>query len=375
MKRPRLDAIEYIRGISMLGVIGIHIGSQYLINPTPNLHLVALLEIVTRFSVPIFFFISAFGLFYNMDMNKPFTMADYKEFLIRRGKTVMIPYIVWSMFYMLHNGLLFQYLSYLTPGGILSNLVFGNGSYQLYFMVLLLWFYLFMPLWIIMVKWCTPERLVLLAVIQIAINYALDILINPYYMEPSILKTLLTYRLNYWVIYYFFIFVLGGWLAVNFETFQQIMKDYRRTIIISFWTTMIALLGYYYKIVLINELPPLAGVFTAHQLCPIGVLYTIAASLFFFTIFTEWRLPGSIRSCLSLLGKHSYFAYLAHPIAITYCMLCLERMNIVMSAGPTAALYIAVVLMTMLMAAGCRRLGEIVPAINKLTIGIYPRKK
>ena len=152
MKRPRLDAIEYIRGISMLGVIGIHIGSQYLINPTPNLHLVALLEIVTRFSVPIFFFISAFGLFYNMDMNKPFTMADYKEFLIRRGKTVMIPYIVWSMFYMLHNGLLFQYLSYLTPGGILSNLVFGNGSYQLYFMVLLLWFYLFMPLWIIMVR-------------------------------------------------------------------------------------------------------------------------------------------------------------------------------------------------------------------------------
>ena len=32
MKKPRLAAIEYIRGISMLGVIGIHVGSQYLDN-------------------------------------------------------------------------------------------------------------------------------------------------------------------------------------------------------------------------------------------------------------------------------------------------------------------------------------------------------
>ena len=103
MKKPRLDAIEYIRGISMMGVVGIHIGSQYLMNPTPNLHLVALFEIFTRFSVPIFFFISAFGLFYNMDTSKPFTMADYKSFLLRRGKTVVIPYIVWSLFYTFHN--------------------------------------------------------------------------------------------------------------------------------------------------------------------------------------------------------------------------------------------------------------------------------
>ena len=66
IKKERVPAIEYMRGISMLGVVGIHVGSQYLMNnPTPNLQLLALYEIVTRFSVPIFFFISAFGLFYN----------------------------------------------------------------------------------------------------------------------------------------------------------------------------------------------------------------------------------------------------------------------------------------------------------------------
>ena len=61
IKKERVPAIEYMRGISMLGVVGIHVGSQYLMNnPTPNLQLLALYEIVTRFSVPIFFFISAF---------------------------------------------------------------------------------------------------------------------------------------------------------------------------------------------------------------------------------------------------------------------------------------------------------------------------
>lgn len=51
MKKPRLEAIEFIRGISMLGVIGIHIGSAYLgqhliPEASGNAHLVALLEIL-----------------------------------------------------------------------------------------------------------------------------------------------------------------------------------------------------------------------------------------------------------------------------------------------------------------------------------------
>ena len=41
-KKQRLPAIEYIRGISMLGVIGIHVGSQYMMNPSANVHLLEL---------------------------------------------------------------------------------------------------------------------------------------------------------------------------------------------------------------------------------------------------------------------------------------------------------------------------------------------
>ena len=41
MQKPRLGAIEYIRSISMLGVIGIHVGSQYVQNPAAKIHQLA----------------------------------------------------------------------------------------------------------------------------------------------------------------------------------------------------------------------------------------------------------------------------------------------------------------------------------------------
>ena len=121
MKKPRLAAIEYIRGISMLGVVGIHIGAAYLgQHTTPdaiaNPHIVALLEIFTRFSVPIFFFISAFGLFYNLDLSQPFV---YKDFLKRRYKAVVVPYVVWSLFYIVHYCVLWQDPGPLNPITIL----------------------------------------------------------------------------------------------------------------------------------------------------------------------------------------------------------------------------------------------------------------
>ena len=166
-KKPRLAAIEYIRGISMLGVIGIHVGSQYLMNSAANIHLVALFEIVTRFAVPIFFFISAFGLFYNLDLSRHF---DYQAFLRRRFQTVLIPYLFWSCLYVIHDAL---YYGYGMPplGYLLKLLFFGLSKYHLYFLVILLWFYLMMPLWIAIVKKITPRNFLLLLVMQVMFDY------------------------------------------------------------------------------------------------------------------------------------------------------------------------------------------------------------
>ena len=375
-RKPRLAAIEYIRGISMMGVIGIHIGSQYIMNPAANIHLVALFETFTRFSVPIFFFISAFGLFYNLDLTAPF---DFRYFMKRRFKTVLVPYLVWSFFYLLHDGWLYG-VGFPDPLHLLVLLFFGNAKYQLYFLVILLWFYLLMPLWIWIVRRAGFVSLALLLLAQLGFDYwssfATSFNLFVYGLpDTSILKPFLMYRLNYWVMHYVFIFVLGGYLAVHINAFMKFMKTHRLGITAFFWASLATLLAYYYQLIAVDGYTPLEAINTAHQLCPAGIFYTITASLFFFTIFTYQKYPSFLNPLLHQLGKHSYFAYLAHPIAITYLALMLQHSGRIMTAPIAIAFYFATLGLAMLGAIVCRKIGEQLPILNKLTIGVYPKKK
>lgn len=374
MKKPRLAAIEYIRGISMMGVIGIHVGSQYLENPSANLHLVALFDVFTRFSVPIFFFISAFGLFYNLDIKEPF---DYKGFMKRRFRTVLIPYISWSFFYIITNSL-FHGARFPSALELVRLFFFGLTQYHLYFLVILLWFYLLMPCWIVMVRHMNWKGMALLLLLQIGFNYVSSFNATLYYFiadlpDDSLLKPFLAYRLNYWVFHYIFIFLLGGWLSVHILKFQKFMQEHRTGICLSFWLTLAALLGYYYKIIF-SGATLLDGIYTAHQLCPAGVLYTIAASIFFFTIFTYQRYPDFLNPVFSLLGRHSYFAYLAHPVFLTTYSIALARSGHIMTAPLAILMYLAVLCSVMLAAILCRRIGNHIPILNLLSIGISSQK-
>ena len=369
MKKKRLTAIEYIRGISMLGVIGIHVGSQYLMNPAANIHLIALFEVASRFAVPIFFFISAFGLFYNLDLSKPF---NYKEFMGRRFRTVLIPYLVWSIFYLLHDGWLygveFPQISYLC-----TILFFGNAKYQLYFLVLLLWFYLLMPLWIAMVRRASLASLALLLAFQIAFDYwssfSTDFNVWVYSQTDTFFQAFFLYRLNYWVMHYIFIFVIGGWLAVHIDAFLQFLREWNGRIALFFVLSLASLLGYYYRLLFVTGYTPLEAINTAHQLCPAGIFYTLSASIFFFGIFTYQKYPAWLSRLLHTLGYHSYFAYLVHPIFITYLSLFLERSGRIMTAPISIAFYLAVAALSVMAAAICRYIGNALPLINMLTIG------
>ena len=367
MKKKRIPAIEYIRGVSMLGVVGIHVGSQYLENPSPNTALVALFEIVTRFAVPIFFFISAFGLFYHLDVKAP---LDYTAFLRRRARTVLVPYVVWSFFYILHYTVLFRDTMLLHMQVIAKYLFFGFGSYQLYFMVILLWFYLLMPLWIRIVRHMTPKRLIALLAAQIAFDYWSSFIVNPYGISNPYLQTLVVNRLNYWVMHYVFIFVLGGWLAVHYGELLDFIKRRRAEISTFFFASLTSMLGYYYFLILVRRVDAIGAINTAHQLCPLGVIYTLAASIFLFAIFTPDVPSVVLRKMLSFLGHHSYFVYLAHPLAITYLGLAFAKTEKIMTAPMAIIFYVAVVLLTLAAAVCVRRLGERFPIINQLTVGV-----
>lgn len=371
MKKQRLPAIEYIRGISMLGVIGIHTGSQYLTNQFSNIHLVALFEVFTRFSVPIFFFVSAFGLFYNLDLSQKFS---YKNFMSRRFKTVLIPYLSWSFIYLIYYILAYRDYSFWNIPAMLKCLFFGLASYQLYFLVILLWFYVLMPTWIYLTKHMTMEKLGLLLVLQLIFDYYSSYVLTAD-TNSKLLNLFIQYRLNYLVLHYIFIFTLGAYCAIHYEKFYVLLKKYYTQIKISFITTLAALLGYYYYLIYVKQYSAEAAINTAHQLCPAGIFYTIAACLFFFALFSFTKISTSGHKLLTLLGKHSYFAYLAHPFAIHYLFIFVGFTGHLMTAPITVLYYFAVAILSVTVAVWMRKLGDKIPLINILLIGVYPKQK
>ena len=339
MKKPYLESIEYIRGVSMLGVVAIHTGSQYiLLNPTPNVNLVALFEVVSRFSVPIFFFISAFGLFYRMNLAKPF---EYGNFLRRRFKAVLIPYLMWSTLYLVHDNWFYGYSLFPEIDYAAEIYFFGLGKYHLYFLVILIWFYLLMPLWIWIIKRITPAKLILLLAAQILFDYWSS------YSAGASENLFFKWRLNWLVLHYVFIFILGGLLGINSENFFKWCSERKKIISATFLITLTALLGWFYYLIYVKSFSVLSAVNTAHQLSPLGIFYTIGASIFFFMLFENVKIPARIKNFLSLLGKNSYFVYLAHPFAIHYLSLAFSKLNLVMTAPNALIFYILIVAVTL----------------------------
>lgn len=336
--KPWLNSIEYIRGVSMAGVVAIHTGSQYLLNPTPNIHLVALFEVVSRFSVPIFFFISAFGLFYRMNFDEPFS---YGKFLRRRLKAVLIPYLLWSTFYLLHDNWFYGYQLFPDFDYATEIYFFGLAKYHLYFLVILIWFYLLMPLWIFLVKRMTPAKLFLLLAAQIAFDYWSS------YCAGTSENLFMKWRLNWLVLHYVFVFVLGGVLGIYSEKFFAWCKAHKKIISATFLIALTTLLGYYYFLIYVQNFSPTAAVNTAHQLSPPGIFYTIATSIFLFTLFQFGKLPAPLTNFLSLLGKNSYFVYLAHPLIIHYLSLGLGKLGLIMTAPNALIFYVATIAATL----------------------------
>ena len=339
MKKPWLASIEYIRGVAMLGVVAIHAGSQYLLlNPTPNVHLVALFEIVSRFSVPIFFFVSAFGLFYRMDLNAPF---DYGKFLRRRFKAVLVPYLLWSTFYIVHDNWYHGWQLFPDFDYAAEIYAFGLAKYHLYFMVILIWFYLLMPAMIFFVKRMTPARLLLLLAAQVAFDYWSS------YCAGASENLFMKWRLNWLVLHYVFVFVFGGVLAVNSQRFFAWCAAHKKRVGATFLVALTALTGWYYWLIYVRGFSAEAAVNTAHQLSPPGIFYTIAASLFLFTLFQFGRLPAPLKTFLSVLGKNSSFVYLAHPLTIMYLTIGLGKLGLIMTAPNALIFYAATVVVTL----------------------------
>ena len=286
----RNTIIDNLRGICMLGVIGIHIGSLAL--APNNFTLYLLLEILSRYSVPSFFFISGYGLACTDKGLLSGSRLNYIDFMKKRLRGAGLPYLSWSLFYMLYFWLI------LPPGFVSWNplhvayvLFFGLGCYHLYFMVILLWFYASYPLWRrllrIIIHQSIPFMLVLLFIFQLAFNW--------WTTHPGLntagwsvlAKNFFDYRLNYLPLHYLLIFISGGLAACYWEKFIALLRRYSAMVFIIFAASVAWDVQSCYEAVTVKGYTLIDLANTYHQLSPQGLCYTVC-SLLFFCLALDW---------------------------------------------------------------------------------------
>lgn len=351
----RNTIIDNLRGICMLGVIGIHIGSLAL--APNNFTLYLLLEILSRYSVPSFFFISGYGLACTDKGLLSGSRLNYIDFMKKRLRGAGLPYLSWSLFYMLYFWLI------LPPGFVSWNplhvayvLFFGLGCYHLYFMVILLWFYASYPLWRrllrIIIHQNIPFMLVLLFIFQLAFNW--------WTTHPGLntagwsvlAKNLFDYRLNYLPLHYLLIFISGGLAACYWQKFIALLRRYSVIVCLIFAASVVWDVQSCYEAVTDKGYTLIDLANTYHQLSPQGLCYTVG-SLLFFCLALDWlerkaQSEGSLAKpfykAISILSAYSMLIYFVHPLLLDWLSSAYNHFGIIMTVKKVALSYVLLVL-------------------------------
>lgn len=385
----RNTIIDNLRGICMLGVIGIHIGSLAL--APNNFTLYLLLEILSRYSVPSFFFISGYGLACTDKGLLSGSRLNYIDFMKKRLRGAGLPYLSWSLFYMLYFWLI------LPPGFVSWNplhvayvLFFGLGCYHLYFMVILLWFYASYPLWRrllrIIIHQNIPFMLVLLFIFQLAFNWWTT---HPGMNTAGwsvLAKNFFDYRLNYLPLHYLLIFISGGLAACYWEKFIALLRRYSAMVCIIFAASVAWDVQSCYEAVTVKGYTLIDLANTYHQLSPQGLCYTVG-SLLFFCLALDWlerraqakahtEAPNALQSipqaashteaplggschrkgtergsltnllykAISTLSTYSMLIYFVHPLLLDWLSSAYNHFGIIMTVKKVALSYVLLVL-------------------------------
>ncbi|WP_304225818.1 acyltransferase [Phascolarctobacterium succinatutens] len=351
----RNTIIDNLRGICMLGVIGIHIGSLAL--APNNFTLYLFLEILSRYSVPSFFFISGYGLACTDKGLLSGSRLNYIDFMKKRLRGAGLPYLSWSLFYMLYFWLI------LPPGFVSWNplhvayvLFFGLGCYHLYFMVILLWFYASYPLWRrllrIIIHQSIPFMLVLLFIFQLAFNW--------WTTHPGLntagwsvlAKNFFDYRLNYLPLHYLLIFISGGLAACYWEKFITLLRRYSAMVCVIFAASVAWDVQSCYEAVTVKGYTLIDLANTYHQLSPQGLCYTVG-SLLFFCLVLDWlerkaQSEGSLAKpfykAISILSAYSMLIYFVHPLLLDWLSSAYNHFGIIMTVKKVALSYVLLVL-------------------------------
>lgn len=151
----RVIYTDILRIVASVCVVIIHVSGEFVVNPallgTRTWWVANILDSFIRWCVPVFFMLS--GAFI-LDSKKDYGVVT---FIRKRVSKVFIPFIVWSILYVVFN--FRDKMDQITLENVVSRIITGNTHYHLWFFYTLIGLYLVAPVLKAIVRQCDRNTL------------------------------------------------------------------------------------------------------------------------------------------------------------------------------------------------------------------------
>ena len=307
MHRKELD---YMNAFACICVVLIHVLSLGISSAERMSWQAAVIYFPWRLSayvVPMFLYTGAVKMADNM-ANKKITVGSWGKYFLGRIKKIYIPYIIWTAIYFL----CFLRIGYVKgeAGEFLNYLWFGSITSPFYYIIIVMQFYLLMPLWMWLVKHIPAYMGILISLLVTVCMQQFPTLLGNYGIEFAWTDRIFPTYLIFWVV--------GLYVGKSYDRAKNTMENtsvLSRTIcaVVIVLCAFLAYLSYSGRYCPFN----LNDVKIIADLLSIAFLHTLCISL---TSANE-----KIQRLLGNISKSSFFVYLCHCLFLTLAMDFLQR--------------------------------------------------
>ncbi|WP_179295494.1 acyltransferase family protein [Bacillus sp. FJAT-45350] len=304
MENKHVNEISFLRGIACLSIVFLHsivwgvdnIG--YLSNlSTDTQTILDAVTILLYYGTPTFIFITAFIFGYNYKDKETISF----DFIRKRVKFILIPYICMGLFYSLPF-VLISAEQFITT----TFLNIFIGDFHAYFVLIIFQFYLLFVIGKRMLDRFSPLKVI---VVSLVINVLYLSIFN--FTEPiNIPFSTYIWERYYWVPFpgWIFYFTVAYYIGANYKVFTQYLTKFKYFVMSAPIVTGLLLMSLYYS-----------EIITIHSSKRIDILlYTI--SIIGFALYFS-RKMNRIPTLFLTINKYSYGIYLLHTFYLAVIIL------------------------------------------------------
>jgi probable poly-beta-1,6-N-acetyl-D-glucosamine export protein len=322
LNRSHVYELDPLRACTAFSVVAVHVlaFTVFLNNTEIGIQIQNAFIVAFHFTREVFLFVTAFALVYVYN-GKAF---PFRQFWKKRGIGTLLPYVIWSVIYVWVNAQAKSPATFFQTA--LVDILTGNASYQLYYILLTLQFYLLFPLFLLfLLRWGRHPWIVLIT------SFLLQVLL--FYIDFHALQGNVSHLSPFWslfeqyqdrfVLLYQFYFVLGGLTALYFQQIRTFLLSHGK-LIIGVFLVILAALWIHFALQVQIYRESLGDATSVLQ--PIMVIYSIAVILFALWLASRWAVKTDRENrprgahIWGMLSDVSFGVYLIHALVLTYLL-------------------------------------------------------